>query len=69
MSMREKITAKYEEFEIQLLIDCAFDALMEPTEGMVKAGADADEKLEWAASDAAVPEVFKAMLKAAKEGK
>jgi hypothetical protein len=51
------------------IADAVLDALMEPTEGMVKAGVDADEQLEWAASDAAVPEVFKAMIKAAQEGK
>jgi hypothetical protein len=92
MSMREKIAAKYEErsteldilpageFEIQLLIDCAFDALMEPTEDMETAAVRTEEveSIDWVealmdtgitSAQAVVVASYKAMLKAAQEGK
>lgn len=79
ISMRQKIAAKYQQecrdkdilpassYEIQLLIDSAFEALAEPTPGMIEAHYEAHASANTVFASA--EDVFTAMIRAAQEGK
>jgi hypothetical protein len=88
LSMRQKIVAKYQEqcrdkdilpasaYEIQLLIDCAFEALSEPTPAMRTAAYQTAEKYNHGQSTDHVgavafdsQSIYRAMIRAAQEGK